>query len=156
HRARRLSGPRSITGESRVTYPLLRETLPAAADVAASSPTRPRRRDWAGVGRNVFYLGLTSLFTDVSSEMVSAVLPLDLVFYLRLNPLEFGVVDGLYQGVTALVRVAGGLVADRWRRFKDVAAVGYALSAACKVGLLLAGSAWTALAAVVLLDRTGK
>jgi hypothetical protein len=108
------------------------------------------------VSRNVLFLGLTSLVTDISSEMVSAVLPLYLVLYLRLTPLEFGIVDGLYQGVGAIVRIAGGLFADRWRRYKEVAVAGYALSAACKLGLLAAGSAPTALGAVVLLDRTGK
>jgi MFS family permease len=108
------------------------------------------------VGTNVLYLGLTSLFTDISSEMISTVLPLYLVLYLQLSPLTFGVVDGLYQGASALVRVASGVVADRWRQHKHVAAFGYGLSAVCKLGLLGAGSAWGAIAGVVLLDRTGK
>ena len=111
-------------------------------------------RPW--VAANVLYLGLTSLFTDISSEMVSTVLPLYLVMYLQLSPLAFGVVDGLYQGASALARMAGGLAADRWQRHKHVAAAGYGLSAASKLGLLAAGSAWAAISAVVLLDRTGK
>jgi MFS family permease len=131
-------------------YPLLRESAPDLP--AGASPERRGR----GVSRNVIFLGLTSLFTDISSEMVSAVLPVYVMFYLRLSPLEFGLVDGLYQGVAAVVRVAGGLAADRWRGYKEVAAIGYGLSAVCKLGLLAAGSAWTALAAVVVLDRTGK
>jgi MFS family permease len=114
------------------------------------------RRSWPRVSRNVLFLGLTSLFTDISSEMVSTILPLYLVFILRLTPLEFGVIDGLYQGATALVRLLSGLVADRWRRHKEVAATGYALSVVCKLGFLIAGSAWLALASVVLLDRIGK
>ena len=61
------------------------------------------------VSRTVVLLGLTSMFTDISSEMVAAILPLYLVFGLGLSPLAFGVVDGLYQGVAALVRVASGL-----------------------------------------------
>jgi len=104
----------------------------------------------------VLLLGITSLFTDISSEMVSAVLPLYLMFYLRLTPLEFGIVDGLYQGVSALVRVAAGVCADRWQRPKAVAVFGYGLSAACRVGLLAVGGAWTGLAATVLVDRVGK
>jgi MFS family permease len=113
----------------------------------------PRR---LGVSSTVLLLGLTSLFTDISSEMVSTVLPLYLVFSLQLSPLQFGIIDGLYQGVSALVRVASGFVADRWRRHKEVAAAGYGLSAVCKLGLLAAGGVWTALAAVILIDRTGK
>jgi MFS family permease len=115
-----------------------------------------RRRYWPHVSRTVLFLGLTSMFTDISSEMVSTILPLYLVFTLRLTPLEFGIVDGLYQGAAALVRVASGFVADRWRRHKEVAGVGYAISAFCKLGFLAAGGVWTFLAGVVLLDRTGK
>src|SRR5262249_22370723 len=105
---------------------------------------------------NVLFLGLTSMVTDISSEMISTILPLYLVFTLHLAPLEFGIVDGLYQGAAALVRVASGFVADRWRRHKEVAALGYALSAVCKLGILAAGSVWTALAGIVLIDRIGK
>jgi MFS family permease len=88
--------------------------------------------------------------------MVSTILPLYLVFSLRLSPFEFGLLDGPYQGAAALVRVVGGLAADRWRRYKEVAAAGYALSAVCKLGLLVAGSAWGVLAGVIILDRVGK
>lgn len=114
----------------------------------------PSRRLW--VSSNVVFLGLTSLFTDISSEMISTVLPMYLVLFLQLTPLQFGVLDGLYQGAAALVRVAAGLVADRWRRHKEVAVAGYGLSAACKLGLLVVGGVWTGLVAVILLDRTGK
>ena len=108
------------------------------------------------VSRTVVLLGLTSLFTDISTEMVSAVLPLYLVLHLGFTPLRFGLVDGLYQGVTALVRVAGGLIADRGRRYKEVAGFGYALSAASKLGLWSAGAAWLPTLAFLFLDRTGK
>ncbi len=68
--------------------------------------------------------------------MVTTILPLYLVVGLGLSPLQFGVVDGLYQGATALVRLAAGFVADRGGRYKAIAAVGYGLSAVCKLGLL--------------------
>jgi MFS family permease len=101
-------------------------------------------------------LGLTSLLTDVSSESLTAVLPLYFMLELRMTPLQFGLLDGLYQGSSALVRVAAGVVADAGRRYKPVAFVGYALSAFCKLGLLLVGSAWTPIAALLMLDRLGK
>jgi MFS family permease len=104
----------------------------------------------------VWALGFTSLLTDVSSEMITTALPVYLVYFLRLSPLEFGLVDGLYQGVAALVRVAGGALADRARRYKEVAALGYALSAGCKLALLAVGGGWTGIAGVVLVDRLGK
>lgn len=111
-------------------------------------------RRWAS--RNVLALGFTSLLTDISSEMITAALPIYLIYYLRLSPLEFGLVDGLYQGVTALVRVAGGALGDRAGRYKEVAVVGYAVSAVCKLGLLAVGGVWTGIAGVVLVDRLGK
>lgn len=133
-------------------YPSIRGGVPT--EVQTDRVAGPRRG--ARIGRNVFFLGLTSLFTDISSEMVTSILPIYLVFVLRFTPLEFGIIDGLYQGVAALLRVVGGLVADKWRRYKEVAATGYALSAACKLGLVMVGSAWGALTAIILLDRTGK
>ncbi len=108
------------------------------------------------VGRNVLLLGLTSFFTDISSEMVTTVLPLYLVYSLGFTPLQFGLIDGLQQGAAALVRVAGGFAADRSRRHKEVASVGYGLSAVSRIGLLAAGSATTPLAGVILVDRVGK
>jgi hypothetical protein len=63
------------------------------------------------VARNVVLLGLVSLFTDISSEMVATILPLYLVYTLGFTPLQFGIVDGLQQGAAALVRVAGGFFA---------------------------------------------
>ncbi|MEI2781346.1 MAG: MFS transporter [Candidatus Competibacter sp.] len=113
-------------------------------------------RAWCSVDRNVVLLGLTSFFTDISSEMVATVLPLYIIFNLQLSPLQFGFVDGLYQGATVLVRLVGGIVADRWRRYKVVAAVGYGLSAICRVGMLFVGASWAAVAALVLVDRAGK
>ena len=107
------------------------------------------------VSRTVFLLGITSLLTDVSAEMVATVLPLYLVFALGLSPLQFGLVNGLYEGAAALLRLVGGHLGDRRGRHKEVAAAGYGLSALSKLALLGAGSA-TAVAGVVLVDRAGK
>jgi MFS family permease len=114
------------------------------------------RRAHVTVSRTVWYLGFTSLFTDISSEMVASTLPMYLVLHLGLSPLQFGFVDGLYQGMTALLRLVSGLIADRWRRYKEVAAAGYGLSAICKMGLLWAGSVWPMLVTVIAVDRVGK
>jgi MFS family permease len=107
------------------------------------------------VARNVVLLGLVSLFTDISSEMVATILPLYLVYTLGFTPLQFGIVDGVQQGAAAIVRVAGGFLADRTRRHKEVAALGYGISALSRLGLLVAQSV-QALGAIVFVDRTGK
>ncbi|MFD7975046.1 MFS transporter [Streptomyces sp. NPDC059071] len=106
------------------------------------------------VSPTVLALGTVSLVTDVSSEMVTAVLPLYLVMGLGLSPLGFGVLDGLQNGVSALVQLTGGHLADRVRNHKLVAGIGYGLSALCKP-LLLVGHLG-ALGAALALDRTGK
>jgi MFS family permease len=118
--------------------------------------SRSRSPGGSAVARIVVYLGLTSFFTDVSAEMVTAVLPVYLVLYLQLSPLAFGAVDGVYQGATVLVRLIAGAVADRWQRHRDVAAAGYALSALSKLGLLAAGAGWAPIALATAADRIGK
>ncbi|MFI8516367.1 MFS transporter [Streptomyces sp. NPDC085481] len=119
---------------------------------APPAPTGARRR----VSATVLALGTVSLVTDVSSEMVTAVLPLYLVIGLGLTPLQFGFLDGLCTGATALVRLLGGHAADRGGHHKRIAGIGYALSACSRLGLLLAGGAtgWTATALAA--DRLGK
>jgi MFS family permease len=107
------------------------------------------------VARTVLLLGLTSLFTDISSEMVAAVLPLYYVQVLGINPMQIGILNGIYQGGSAVARLLFGFVADRMERYREIAGIGYSLSAICKLGLL-AFSTFGGLTAVLLLDRIGK
>lgn len=108
------------------------------------------------VGRNVWCLGFTSLLTDLSSEMITSILPAYLVLHLRLTPLAFGAVDGVYQGIGTIVRWVGGISADRWGRHKQVALAGYVMSTLSRLGWLVAGSATGPLTGVVAFDRIGK
>ena len=131
-------------------YPIDVAGLRGLLDRRSRASTRPV------IARTVWLLGLVSCFTDISSEMISSILPVYLFVHLQLSAVQFGVIDGLYQGVTAVARLASGVVADRWRRYKLVATLGYVLSAICKIGLLATGSAWTAVAAILSADRLGK
>ena len=88
--------------------------------------------------------------------MVAAILPLYLVLSLGLSPFAFGVIDGIQQGASALVRVASGYTADRFGRYKEVAVVGYGLSAVTRIGFLLVGRSVALIGALVFVDRTGK
>lgn len=114
------------------------------------------RKSTVRVSRTVLLLGATSMFTDISSEMVTTILPLYLIFSLGLSPLQFGVIDGIQQGASALVRVVAGFAADRFGRYKEVAVAGYGISAVCRIGLLLVGRSWAMIGALVFADRTGK
>ncbi|WP_443044043.1 MFS transporter [Streptomyces sp. NBC_00322] len=128
----------------------------------SDSRSTPPPPTGTGVGRRsavpgtVLALGAVSLATDVSSEMVTAIMPLYLVTGLGLSPLGFGFLDGIYNGAGALVRLLGGHLGDRGgNRHKAVAAAGYGLSALCKPLLLLVHTG-PLIGAVLAVDRTGK
>jgi MFS family permease len=111
----------------------------------------------ANVSPVVWKLGWTSFLTDISSEMVNSVLPVYLVLHLHLSPLQYGAIDGVYNGLAViLVSFAAGLTADRSKRHKEVALTGYGLSAVCKLLLLAAGGVWGWLIAITGIDRIGK
>jgi MFS family permease len=118
---------------------------------------RPSLGHVAVVSPAVWKLGATSFLTDISAEMVNSVLPLYLVLYLHASPLQYGAVDGFYNGfAVAALSLAGGLLADRKGRHKEVAVAGYGLSALCKLALLLTSAMWGWIMAIVALDRLGK
>ncbi len=107
------------------------------------------------VSSTVVTLGIVSMLTDISSESVSAILPLYITGVLGLSTIAFGFLDGLYQGVSALVRIAGGHASDRLDQPKWVAFTGYALAAVARLGLLF-GTGFAAITAVITADRVGK
>ncbi len=137
-------------------YPLEATAFKILGAGGSRSPDSEGATGARRVAPAVWLLGLVSCFTDVSSEMVASILPVYLFVHLQLSPLEFGVLDGLYQGVTAVARLAAGIVADRWQRHKLAAVAGYGLSALCKLGLLAVGPAFGGIAAVLSVDRIGK
>ena len=115
----------------------------------------PRVRGRRKVSSVVVALGFVSLFTDISSESVSAILPLYLTGAMGLSMVAYGFVDGLYQGVSAVVRIGAGMASDRTDHPKWVAFLGYGLSTVARVFLLFA-SGLAAISAVVTADRIGK
>lgn len=118
-------------------------------------PDAPGRRRGGRVAGTVVLLGVVSMLTDVSSEAVAAVLPLYLTAVVGLSPLAYGFIDALYQGVSAVVRIAGGWAADRGDHPKWIAVLGYGLSAVSRLALLPAAGL-ASITAVVAADRLGK
>ncbi|MFI7602241.1 MFS transporter [Actinoplanes sp. NPDC049681] len=118
-------------------------------------PGSPADRHAGRVATTVLLLGVVSMLTDVSSEMVAAVLPLYLTTQVGLGYVAYGFVDGLYQGVSAVVRIAGGYAGDRGGRPKWIAAAGYGVSALSRIALLPAHG-FAAVTAVITADRLGK
>lgn len=118
---------------------------------------RPRSRDEWSVPRAVWGLGLTSLLTDASAEMVLSVLPAYLVMTRGLAPLALGVATGLHEGGSVLAAWTGGWLADRSGKRKGTAGAGYAISAVCRLGWVLsAGHGLATVSALIVGDRMGK
>ncbi|MGM1065416.1 MFS transporter [Saccharothrix sp. Mg75] len=118
--------------------------------------SRPPERARGKVPGTVVALGAVSLLTDVSAEMVTAFMPVYLLFTLNMSYAQFGVLDGLYTGATAVLRLVGGLVSDRTHRHKAVAAAGYGLSAVTKLIFPLVGASAFGIGATMAADRAGK
>ncbi|MBB5959404.1 MFS family permease [Saccharothrix tamanrassetensis] len=117
---------------------------------------RPSERVKGKVPGTVVALGTVSLLTDVSAEMITAFMPVYLLYTLQMGYAQFGILDGLYTGATAVLRLVGGHLSDRTRRHKAVAGAGYALSAVTKLLFPLVGANAFGIGATMAADRAGK
>lgn len=121
---------------------------------ATSEATAPRRGLSAGA-RTVLILAVTSLFTDVSSEMTLNVLPLYLTGTLGVSFAAVGLIEGIAESTASLLRLVAGQLSDRLPRRVPVVVAGYGLSALTKP--LFALSAGAASAGLLrFADRVGK
>lgn len=108
-----------------------------------------------GITRNVVVLGVVSLLTDVSSELLVYVIPLFLANVLAATPTVIGIVEGVAEAAAAFVKLASGAVSDRFARRKILVGTGYGTSVAAKALYLLA-TAWPLVLAARVGDRIGK
>lgn len=107
------------------------------------------------VRRNIVVLGLVSLLTDASSEMVYPVLPLFLVNVLHAPVSAIGLIESLAEATASFVKVASGRLSDRIDRRRPLVALGYTLSNLVKP-LLAIVPGWPAVLALRVADRFGK
>jgi MFS family permease len=103
----------------------------------------------------VWALGFTSLFMDISSELIHGLLPLFLMVSLGASAAVLGLVEGIADATAQIARVFSGWLSDRLGRRKALAVAGYGLAAITKPLFPLAGSVWLVLVARFL-DRIGK
>ncbi len=107
--------------------------------------------------RVVYWIGLTSMLTDISTEMIASTLPVFMFSILNLSPLQVGFMDGLYQGAAAIVRVAAGYIADARQSNRLIAFLGYLLSFIARIGFLFASmGGMLVVLGGLLADRIGK
>lgn len=118
-----------------------------------------RERRWsrwrAGINRNIVVLGLVSLFTDVSTEMLTPIRFVFLVNWLR-TPLAYAaLIEGLIEAVSSLLKVAVGKRTDRVNRRGPMILLGYSVSNLAKplIGWV---QTWQPALGLLLLDRSGK
>lgn len=109
----------------------------------------------AALPAGVWALGLVSLFMDISSEMVHALLPVFVVGTLGASAVWLGVIEGVAEATACIVKVFSGTLSDRWGKRKSLALLGYGLAAVTKPLFPLAGSAAMVFAARCI-DRVGK
>jgi MFS family permease len=108
-----------------------------------------------GISRNVLILGLVSLFTDISSEMIYPLLPLFLTTLLHAGPSFIGVIEGAAETTASLLKLASGILSDRLEQRKPLVLAGYTLSSCARPLIALAGTPAAALI-IRLADRVGK
>jgi len=103
----------------------------------------------------VWALGFTSLFMDISSELIHGLLPLFLVVTLGASPIVLGVVEGIAEATAYIARVFSGWLSDTLQRRKALAVAGYGLAAITKPLFPIAHAVWL-VALARFLDRIGK
>ena len=108
-----------------------------------------------GVHPNVIALGITSLFTDISSEMLVPVMPLFITATLGASVASLGLIEGVAESTASALRLVSGRLSDRVGRRKPFVVWGYAFSGLCKTAMAWAGS-WPAMLALRFGDRVGK
>ncbi|WP_338502809.1 MFS transporter [Sphingomonas kaistensis] len=105
--------------------------------------------------RSIWVLGLVSLFMDLSSEIVHALLPLFVTVTLGASVAVLGAIDGVAEATASFAKLAGGRLSDKQQKRKPWILAGYGLAAITKPLFALAGSPLTVLGAR-LVDRTAK
>lgn len=107
-----------------------------------------------GFHRNIFFLGLVSLFTDVSSEMIYPLLPIFLTSVLGVGTTFVGLVEGVAEATASLFKLFSGWTSDRWQRRKSLVTFGYSLSTLARPLVALAALGWHVL--LIRFLRAGK
>ncbi|MFZ3129448.1 MAG: MFS transporter [Rhodoferax sp.] len=103
----------------------------------------------------VWALGLVSMLTDISTEMVSGLLPVFLITGLGASASLVGLIEGLAGATTMVVKVFSGSLSDYLGRRKPLVLGGYLLSALAKPLLAMAPGIGS-IASARIMDRMGK
>lgn len=114
-----------------------------------------RRGTIGGFDRNVFFLGMTSLLNDVSSEIIYPLLPAFLTTVLGAGPGYIGLIEGVADSTASVLKLASGWLSDRLPGRKSLVVAGYAIAAVSRPLVAIASAPWHVLV-IRFSDRTGK
>lgn len=114
-----------------------------------------REGNRAALPPTVLALGLVSLLTDASSEMIFPLLPAFLAARIENAPVVLGVMEGLADLVSSTLKYLSGRWADRASKLKPLVFAGYGLSTAARPLMAFALRWWQPLL-IRALDRVGK
>ena len=112
------------------------------------------RRVWS-LPRNVVAISLVSLLNDASSEIIYPMLPAFLALALGASPKAIGVVEGVAESVSSLLKLFSGYLSDKTGRRKGLVVFGYGLASVARP-LLAFATSWLQVLAVRFTDRVGK
>jgi len=104
---------------------------------------------------NIWYLTIGSFLTDVSSEMLTNLIPLFLYNVLGVQTSIIGLIDGIAETTASLVKIFSGALSDRIGKRKSLTVLGYALSTISKPFLYFAVT-WEWVLGIRFSDRVGK
>src|SRR5438876_12328368 len=117
--------------------------------------TTRARAGWRAIPAGIWVLGFVSMFMDISSEMIHALLPVYLVTVLGTSNLTVGFIEGVAEAAAMITKIFSGALSDWLGRRKGLTAFGYGLAAFTKPVFPLATAVgW--LVAARLVDRIGK
>lgn len=125
------------------------------AEEAARPALAEERSPVPGISRNVWWLGVTSFMTDISSEMLYPLIPIFITATLGAPAFAVGVIEGAAEATASFVKLFSGWLSDRLGRRKALVVGGYALSAVAKPLLAIAGT-WSLVLFARIVDRFGK
>jgi MFS family permease len=108
-----------------------------------------------GVPGTVVALGVVSLLTDLSSEMIYPLIPVFLTTVLGAGAMALGVVEGIAESTAALLKVVSGWWTDRVNRRKPFVFAGYGIAGAVRP-LMAFATSWVFVVGIRFVDRIGK
>lgn len=113
------------------------------------------KKYFSGLSKNTFLLALTSLFSDISTEMLFPVLPIYLTQVLKANGSVVGTIEGVATATQNIIQGFSGWLSDKLQKRKSVALFGYILAALSKP-LIGISTSWEGVLGSRFLDRLGS